>query len=747
MSKKPSKQDSLRTNTETQLAHTPSMEASVRPADEPKNELHALQVKLEMQNEKLRRAHIALEESRDRYVNLYEFASVGYLTLTREGLIAGINLTGATLLRVERKKLINRRFAALVAPKDSDRWHRLFMGVVRHEKEGHDFELILQRGDNSVFYAQLNCSWRLTTSCVPIIRIALTDITDRKCAEEELRIAAVAFQAQEGMVITDAEQTILRVNRAFTEITGYSAEEIIGQTPRILRSGRHDEAFYAEMWENIKRAGAWQGEIWGRRKNGDLYSQWLTITAVKGADGAVAHYVSTHTDITVRKAAEEEILNMAYYDPLTQLPNRRMLHDRLNQAFASSQRSGQYGAIMFMDLDHFKMLNDAHGHDFGDLLLIEVAHRLVDTVREGDTVVRLGGDEFVVLLEDLGEEIQEAAIQAGLVADKVHKAIADRPYSLKDYLHHCTVSIGITSFRSHDMPVDKLFKQADLAMYQAKTSGRNRLRFFDPVMQTALDERSALAADLRHASMRGELQLHYQPQINNLRHVIGAEALLRWTHPERGLVSPSIFIPIAEETGSIIPIGLWILETVCTQLKDWEADLRTRNLYIAINVSARQFRQTNFVEQIREVVKRTTINPTRLKIELTESLVLENVADTIEKMLALKALGIGFSMDDFGTGYSSLAYITQLPLDQLKIDQSFVRNILTKPTDTMIAQTIISMAHILGLNVIAEGVETEQQIDFLERNGCLVYQGYLFGKPMPIDTFHGRLKINPSDCP
>lgn len=740
MSKKPRKRDSLRANAENQLAQTPSMEASARPADELLHELHVHQIELEMQNEELRRAYAALEESRDRYVNLYEFAPVGYLTLTREGLIAEINLTGATLLGVERKKLINRRFAALVASKDSDRWHRLFMGVMQHE-EGHNFELMLQRGDNSVFHAQLNCSWRLTASCAPIICITLTDITKRKCAEEELRIAAVAFECQEGMLIADANQVILRVNRALTETTGYSSEEIIGQKPRILHSGCHDDAFYTTMWESINHTGTWQGEVWNRRKTGELYPQWLTITAVKGDDGAVTHYVSTHTDITVRKAAEAKILDMAYNDPLTQLPNRRMLSDRLNQALASSQRSGQYGTLMFMDLNNFKTLNDTRGHDVGDLLLIAVAHRLLETVREDDTVARLGGDEFVVLLENLGEDVQEAAIQAELVAEKVYEAIAGESYSLKDHVYHCTASIGVTLFRNQDTPVDELFKQADLAMYQAKTSDRNHLRFFDPAMQTALDERSALDADLRHATIRGELHVHYQPQINNLRHVIGAEALCRWTHPERGMVSPSIFIPIAEETGLILPIGLWILETVCTQLKDWEADSRTRNLHIAINVSARQFRQIDFVEQIRQVVERTTINPTRLKIELTESLVLENVADTIEKMLALKILGIGFSMDDFGTGYSSLAYITQLPLDQLKIDQSFVRNISTKPTDAVIVQTIISMAHILGLNVIAEGVETEQHSDFLERSGCLAYQGYLFGNPMPIDEFHDFLGI------
>lgn len=739
MSKKPSKQDSLQENSETRLAHTPAIGASIRPADEMLHEFNVHQSELEARYEELGRAHIALEESHDRYLNLYEFASVGYLTVTREGLIDEINLTGATLLGVERNKLINRRFATLVVSKDSDRWQRIFMGEMQHE-DGHNFELMLQRGDNSVFHAQLNCSWRLTANCAPIICITLTDITKRKHAEEELRIAAVAFQCQESILIADANQVILRVNRAFTETTGYSPEEIVGQKLRILHSGHHDDTFYAEMWVIINRTGTWQGEVWNRRKNGELYPQWLTVTAVKADDGTVTHYVSTHTDITVRKAAEAEIMDMAYNDPLTQLPNRRMLTDRLNQARVSSQRSGQHGALMLMDLNNFKALNDTHGHDVGDLLLIGVAHRLLDTVREHDTVARLGGDEFVVLLENLGKESKEAAVQAELVAQKVHEAIAGDSYNLKNHVYYCTASIGVTLFHNQDTPEDELFKQADLAMYQAKALDRNHLRFFDPSMQTALDERSALDADLRHASMRGELQVHYQPQINSLRHVIGAEALCRWTHPKRGPVSPSIFIPIAEETGLIIPIGLWILETVCAQLKEWEADWRTRNLHIAINVSARQFRQTDFVERIREIVERTAINPARLKIELTESLVLENVTDAIKKMLALKALCIGFSMDDFGTGYSSLAYITQLPLDQLKIDESFVQNILTNPSDKVIVQTIISMAHTIGLNVIAEGVETKQQSDFLEHSGCLVYQGYLFGKPMPVDEFLTHLQ-------
>lgn len=439
-------------------------------------------------------------------------------------------------------------------------------------------------------------------------------------------------------------------------------------------------------------------------------------------------------EITQRKKDEADIHRLAYYDMLTQLPNRRLLLDRLMQALAASQRSQHYGALLFLDLDNFKALNDTRGHDVGDLLLIEIAQRLNAIVREGDTVGRLGGDEFVLMLENLSADAREAAIHASMVSVKAREAIA-RPYLLKGIEFTCTTSIGVSLFFAHHESVDDLLRHADLAMYQAKKDGRNSLRFFDPAMQAALDKHSALEGDLRHALKRQQLRLYYQIQVNSEGHAIGAEALLRWEHPERNLVSPADFIPLAEETGLIVPIGLWVLQTACTQIKNWSGNPATRDLQLAVNVSARQFRQADFVEQVQQVLSTSGINPARLKIELTESLVLDDVSDTITKMRALKALGISFSMDDFGTGYSSLSYLKLLPLDQLKIDQSFVRDLATDANDAAIVQAIITMGRTFGLNVIAEGVETKAQQAFLELHGCHAFQGYLFGKPVPLGQF------------
>jgi diguanylate cyclase (GGDEF)-like protein/PAS domain S-box-containing protein len=556
--------------------------------------------------------------------------------------------------------------------------------------------------------------------------------------EQELRVLATAFETQEGIMITDAGGRIVRVNHAFTTLTGYASGEVLGKTPAILHSGRHDAAFYRQIWETLARQHYWHGELWNRRRNGEVYPERLTITAVREPGGAVTHFVGVFSDITQRKQAEEKIHNLAFYDPLTRLPNRRLLHDRLQQAFAASARRNTCGAVFFIDLDHFKTLNDTLGHDFGDLLLIAVAGRLLACVREEDTVARIGGDEFVVMLVNLDESTEEAAAQAGVVGEKILAAVS-RPYLLKDQPHHSTPSVGVGLFRGHEQSVDELLKRADVAMYQAKAAGRNTVRFFDPAMQAALDTRAALECELRRAVERDQLRLYYQAQIDTTRGVIGAEALLHWEHPERGLASPAQFIPLAEETGLIVPIGQWVVETACAQLKRWEGDNRTRHLQLSVNVSARQFRQGDFVFRVQEALEASGANPARLKLELTESMVHENVADTIARMNALKCLGVGFSMDDFGTGYSSLSNLKRLPLDQLKIDQSFVRDLVTDPSDAAIVKTIIGMAKSLGLAVIAEGVETEAQRRFLLRLGCRVCQGYLFGRPAPLWEFERQL--------
>ncbi|MFA6971556.1 MAG: EAL domain-containing protein [Gallionella sp.] len=568
--------------------------------------------------------------------------------------------------------------------------------------------------------------------------ITFLDISERSQAEAELRIAATAFESHESMMITDADCVILRVNKAFTETTGYTSEEAVGQKPSILKSGRHNANFYHAMWEDIQRDGAWQGEIWDRRKNGEVYPKWLSITAVKGEGGEITHYVGSHIDITERKHAEEKIKYLAFYDPLTHLPNRRLLMDRLQHALAFSAGSGRGAALMFIDLDNFKALNDTLGHDMGDLLLQQVAQRLGSCVREGDTVARLGGDEFVVLLEDMSDQPLDAAEQAEVFGEKILAAL-NQSYQLEIQEHYSTPSIGVTLISGHRQTIEELLKQADIAMYQAKKAGRNTIRFFDPQTQIAVNAHVAFERELRLAIERKQFHLYYQIQVDSSGRPVGAEALIRWIHPERGMVSPLQFIPLAEETGLILPIGLWVLDTACSQLSAWRHDANARDLVLAVNVSARQIRQADFVAQVQAAVQRHAIDATRLKLELTETLLLENIEEIIATMNALKAIGVQFSLDDFGTGYSSLQYLKRLPLNQLKIDQSFVRDLATDSSDKAIVRTIIAMAHSLSMEVIAEGVETEQQRQFLLDNGCLHYQGYLFGKPVPVAQFETQL--------
>jgi diguanylate cyclase (GGDEF)-like protein/PAS domain S-box-containing protein len=557
----------------------------------------------------------------------------------------------------------------------------------------------------------------------------IADITEAKATEENLRIAATTFLTLEGIMVTDARSVILRVNPAFTEITGYSADEVVGRTPAVLKSNRHDTAFYRAMWAELQAKGVWQGEIVNRRRTGETYPEWLTITAVKDASGATTHYVGVFQDITARKTAEEEIRNLAFFDPLTHLPNRRLLLDRLQQAVAASSRNGRYGALLFLDLDNFKTLNDSLGHDVGDRLLVEVAGRLHACVREGDTVARLGGDEFVLMIQDLSDAGGEAAAQAEATASKVLAAL-NRPYQLGSQDYRGSSSIGVALFSGREIGIDELLKRADLALYQAKAAGRNTLRFFDPGMQARINLRSTMEGELHRALLDQEFALYYQPQVDRANRCIGVEALIRWRNPDRGMVAPAEFIPLAEECGLIQPIGRWVVEQACERLAAWARDPLTADLTIAVNVSAKQFRQEDFIEQLREAIRRFAAVPSRLKLELTESLLLMDIDDAIATMLALRGLGVTFSLDDFGTGYSSLAYLKRLPLDQIKIDRSFVNDVLTDPNDAAICKAVIALGKSLGLDVVAEGVETESQWQRLRDEGCTAVQGYLFGYPM-----------------
>ncbi len=561
------------------------------------------------------------------------------------------------------------------------------------------------------------------------------DVTGRKSDEEQIRKLSLAVeQSAESIVITDIDAKIEYVNEAFVQNTGYSREEAIGQNPSILNSGKTPRESYAALWQALSRGLAWSGEFYNRRKDGSDYLESAVITPIRQPDGLITHFVAVKQDITAKRAAEEEIRRLAFYDPLTRLANRRLLLDRLQQALASSTRNGRYGALLFIDLDDFKTLNDTLGHDIGDLLLQQVAERLATCVREGDTVARLGGDEFVVMLEYLSESATEAAAYAEAVGEKIILTL-NREYPLAGYLQRSTPSIGVTLFVDHQGSMEDLLKRADLAMYQAKAAGRNTLRFFEPEMQAAVTARAVLEAGLREALQQGQLILHYQAQVDGASRITGVEALVRWQHPGRGLVMPAEFIPLAEETGLILPLGHWVLETACAQLAAWAGREEMAELTIAVNVSARQFHHRDFVDQVLAILEDSGADPQRLKLELTESLLVDDFEAVIGRMSALKERGVGFSLDDFGTGYSSLSYLKRLPLDQLKIDRGFVRDILVDGNDAAIARMVIALAGSMGLAIIAEGVETEAQRDFLAREGCHDYQGYLFSRPLPLAEF------------
>ncbi len=572
------------------------------------------------------------------------------------------------------------------------------------------------------------------------IIIVADDVSTQVRLLEQQRISAVALEAADAIVITDARSIVQQVNRAYCEITGYTAEEAIGRRQGdLVRSGKQGAEFYRTMWSELAAVGVWRGELWNRRKSGELYPEFLSITAVKDEHGEVSHYVGVMQDITQRKLAEETIIRLAYYDALTNLPNRRLLLDRLQQSLKSSEREGLCGALLFIDLDNFKQLNDTRGHDAGDRLLVLVAQRLQECVRESDTVSRLGGDEFVVMLEHLGADPERSAAMVAKEAQRIADRLA-MPYSIRGADYRCSASIGIALFSGESTSTESLMKQADLALYQAKADGKNVVRFFDPAMQTVVESRSRLESELRDAVARGQFTLHYQPQWHRVQGVVGVEALMRWRRDDGQLVSPAEFIPLAEDTGLIVPMGAAAFVQACQQQVAWQDDLATRGLSIAVNVSARQFRSPDFVSQIRAALETSGADPQRIKLELTESLLLDQVDTAIARMHELRALGLSFSLDDFGTGFSSLSYLKRLPLEQLKIDQSFVADLLTDSSAAAIARAIIHLAHSLGLAVVAEGVETEEVWCRLREEGCDVAQGYLFSRPLPAEDIPRRVR-------
>jgi diguanylate cyclase (GGDEF)-like protein/PAS domain S-box-containing protein len=635
------------------------------------------------------------------------------------------------------------------SPQDNQRIVEGVRAVLRGEQDGFELEYMRQSTEHNNWFL---LDMRALRGQPGLYIVSHQNTTWRK---EQLIAGQVSLQdsAQhsqailnnmvDGVITINPSGLIESFNKAASVIFGYTLDEVLGRNVAMLMpqpdQGKHDGYLQHYHDTGEERIIGKPREVKGLRKNGAIFPLSLSVSRI--SRNGQPTFIGILRDITEHQQDIEEIRRLAFYDPLTALPNRRLLIDRLKQAMVTSGRTDQHGAVMFLDLDHFKLLNDTLGHDVGDLLLQQVAERLKGCVREGDSVARLGGDEFVVLLEALSTQADSAATQAEGIAQKILVTLG-QPYDLRGHAYSITPSIGIVVFMEGHETMDDLLKKADVAMYQAKALGRNTARFFDPEMQAAVAAHAELEKDMRRGLAQREFLLHYQIQVGADGAPIGAEALVRWNHAERGMISPAHFIPLAEESRLILPLGQWVLETACAQLVIWARQPVTAQWTLAVNVSAYQFAQTNFVETVVDALRKTGANPRLLKLELTESMLVDDLEGIIVKMTQIKAEGVGFSLDDFGTGYSSLTYLKRLPLDQLKIDQSFVRDVLTDPSDAVIAQTVVALGHSLGLTVIAEGVESLGQRNFLAEIGCDAFQGYYFGRPAPASALSGVYDVS-----
>jgi diguanylate cyclase (GGDEF)-like protein/PAS domain S-box-containing protein len=686
-----------------------------------------------------------LRDNEERYRASFDQAAVGILHTSLQGRILKCNESFARIVGYSPEELVGSNFQEITPPEDRDGGKAAAMHLLSGEVSNVSFEKRYLRKNGSLTWVTLTISIQHNDEGRPLFFLTLVqDINARKQAEELLAAAQEALRVSEERYRTAFQMSLdsinlnrlsdgiyVECNNAFLETTGYTREEVIGHGSIELNIWENS-ADRGRLVEMLNRRGVCRNlEARFRKKNGEMY--WGLMSASVIELEGVPCILSISRDISEVKTAQDEIRHLAFYDPLTELPNRRLLLERLRQTVTASKRSGRQRALLFIDLDNFKSLNDTLGHAVGDLLLKEVGERLTGCIRAVDTAARVGGDEFVVILEDLGKTSEEAAARAGSVAEKILSSIT-QPYVLAGRECRSTASMGITVFGDGKESSAAILQQADIAMYQAKAAGREAIRFFAPELQAAVNARAALEGELRQGIRNREFELWYQPQVDRGR-VVGAEALLRWNHPRRGVLPPAEFISLAEETGLIVPLGNQVLEHACRQLAVWSQRAETAALSVAVNVSPRQFRQADFADRVLAVLESTGANPKSLELEITESLLVEDLEETIAIMNALRSRGLRFSLDDFGTGYSSLAYLKRLPLDQLKLDGSFVRDMLGDATSRAIAHAIIWLSGEMNLPLLAEGVETEEQRDWLAGLGCHAYQGYLFSRPVPVEQF------------
>lgn len=703
--------------------------------------VYARTAEIHQKNEALEQAARELVVEKAQLRAIFDSSPDGMALKDRNGVYVDCNAVLARGFGLARAQIIGRSDDQLFEDKDFVATVRKNDAEVLGQGASHRYERRFEAADGTAYELEIvKVPVRLAADgAIDGVLVVAHDLTARRRAESELRIAAAAFESQDGMMITNGRGVIERINSAFTRMSGYPAEEVVGCTPRFLKSDVHDPDFYSAMWGAVARKGYWAGEIVNRHRDGGLFITRLSITAVCDTQGRPLHHVCSYQDISAERQARELAERLKLYDQLTNLPNRSLLEDRITHALANSAERGELGAVMMLDLDLFQKVNDSWGHGVGDRLLTEMVRRMQGVADNGETLGRFSGDSFVLMLENLGHDRQAAAGRAQDLAEAVRQAIAV-PMTIEGRRISSTATIGVTLFRGREASPETLLRQAELAMYKGKNMGRNVVRFFEDAMQSELDRRNLLEEELREAIENHQLVLHYQVQVDAEGLPIGAEALIRWIHPVRGLVPPFVFIPLAEETGLIEPIGRWVLATACQQLAQWSYDDLFSRLTLAVNVSPPQFKAASFVQDVFDELERAGVPARTLKLEVTESLAIDDFDASVDKLRQLRARGVRISLDDFGSGNSSLNYLTKLPLSQLKIDKSFVDELPASHRDAMVAQTIIAMGQGLELDVIAEGVETRAQHEYLVAQGCHAFQGYLFGKPLPVDAFEAAVR-------